>query len=89
MCPRHRLCVSFVPLPGDFGHVLIWRPLQLEREWGALQISVIYIVSGFYGNVLSVLFSPESLSIGCSGAVFGQHDRQNEVYDRAGGIHED
>mmetsp|Transcript_28529 Transcript_28529/g.66684 ORF Transcript_28529/g.66684 Transcript_28529/m.66684 type:complete len:346 (-) Transcript_28529:55-1092(-) len=45
--------------------------IQLEREWGWIQISVIYIVAGFYGNVLSVLFSPQALSIGCSGAVFG------------------
>lgn len=45
--------------------------IQLEREWGAFQISVIYIVAGFWGNILSVLLSPQSLSIGCSGAVFG------------------
>lgn len=45
--------------------------IQLEREWGALQIAVIYIVSGFWGNILSVIWLPESLSIGCSGAVFG------------------
>jgi len=44
--------------------------IQLEREWGAAQISVIYIAGGIYGNVLSVLFAPNALSIGCSGAIF-------------------
>ena len=45
--------------------------IQLEREWGASQIAVIYAVAGIYGNVLSVLFAPNALSIGCSGSVFG------------------
>ena len=45
--------------------------IQLEREWGAPQIAIIYVTSGIYGNVLSVLFAPQALSIGCSGAIFG------------------
>lgn len=45
--------------------------IQLEREWGAAQIAIIYVTCGIYGNVLSVLFAPQALSIGCSGAIFG------------------
>mmetsp|Transcript_27481 Transcript_27481/g.72557 ORF Transcript_27481/g.72557 Transcript_27481/m.72557 type:complete len:342 (+) Transcript_27481:73-1098(+) len=45
--------------------------IQLEREWGGSQIAIIYVVAGVYGNVLSVLFAPYALSIGCSGSVFG------------------
>ncbi len=45
--------------------------IQLEREWGAAQIAIIYVTCGIYGNILSVLFAPQALSIGCSGAIFG------------------
>jgi len=45
--------------------------IQLEREWGAAQIAIIYVCAGIYGNILSVLFAPQALSIGCSGAIFG------------------
>mmetsp|Transcript_51031 Transcript_51031/g.119979 ORF Transcript_51031/g.119979 Transcript_51031/m.119979 type:complete len:346 (+) Transcript_51031:2-1039(+) len=45
--------------------------IQLEREWKAPRIATIYLVAGIYGNVLSVLFAPQALSIGCSGAIFG------------------
>ncbi len=57
--------------------------IQLEREWGASQIAVIYAVAGIYGNVLSVLFAPNALSIGCSGSVFGLFGAQ--VPPAAGG----
>ena len=45
--------------------------IQLEREWGSAQVALIYLAGGIYGNILSVLFSPGSVSIGCSGAIFG------------------
>nr|GMC93006.1 RHOMBOID-like protein 2 [Ipomoea batatas] len=43
----------------------------LERQRGFVCTAVIYLLSGFGGNILSSLFIRGSISVGSSGAVFG------------------
>lgn len=43
----------------------------LEREFGTLKIAIIFVTSGFTGDLLSSIFLPQTLSVGASGAIFG------------------
>ena len=44
---------------------------QIENFFGKFRFSVIYLVSAITGSMLSILFNPETYSIGASGAIFG------------------
>eukprot|EP00249_Psilotum_nudum_P016705 c25956_g1_i2 orf=452-1141(+) len=50
---------------------LIFIGIRLEQEFGFLRIGVIYLLSGFGGSLLSVLFLQSRISVGASGALFG------------------
>ena len=44
---------------------------ELERYYGHLDYLLFYLISGFAGNVMSYIVSPESVSVGASTALFG------------------
>ncbi|ELR15060.1 peptidase, S54 family protein [Acanthamoeba castellanii str. Neff] len=44
---------------------------MLERQMGFVRVGLVYIVSGFGGNLASSLFLPRLISVGASGALFG------------------
>lgn len=44
---------------------------QLEVLFGRVKYIVIYLLSAIGGSLLSLVFSPNTLSIGASGAIFG------------------
>jgi len=41
---------------------------MLERQMGFIRVGLVYIVSGFGGNLASSLFLPRLISVGASGA---------------------
>jgi membrane associated rhomboid family serine protease len=41
---------------------------MLERQMGFVRVGLVYIVSGFGGNLASSLFLPRLISVGASGA---------------------
>jgi len=45
--------------------------IKLERQHSTFRIVPIYIISGFFGNILSCIFLPKTVSVGASGAIFG------------------
>jgi len=46
--------------------------IQVEKRFGGLKLIALYLVTGLFGNLLSlVLIPPSSISAGASGAVFG------------------
>lgn len=45
--------------------------VQLERRFGFWRIGILYLLSGLFGTMLSVIFLPYVLSVGASAAVFG------------------
>lgn len=49
---------------------LLFVGIQLEQEFGAVKVGTIYVLSGFGGSLLSVLFL-QNVSVGASGALFG------------------
>ena len=44
---------------------------QVEAVFGSLNFSLIYILSGIFGNAATFIFSPNSLSAGASTSIFG------------------
>uniref|UniRef100_A0A0E0QM08 RHOMBOID-like protein n=1 Tax=Oryza rufipogon TaxID=4529 RepID=A0A0E0QM08_ORYRU len=51
---------------------LLFIGLRLEQQFGFVRIGIIYLLSGFGGSVLSVLFLRNNyISVGASGALFG------------------
>jgi membrane associated rhomboid family serine protease len=42
-----------------------------EREWGSLKWLIIYLSSAVGSSILSVIFMPQAISVGSSGAVMG------------------
>ncbi|PCS00149.1 rhomboid family intramembrane serine protease [Lactococcus fujiensis] len=44
---------------------------QVEAVFGWKSFTLIYFISGIFGNAMSFLFLPQSLSAGASGAIFG------------------
>lgn len=44
---------------------------QIERYWGHTDFLLYYIISGLAGNVLSNIFSPNTISVGASTSLFG------------------
>jgi len=45
--------------------------IQLEKQHGTIRIGLIYILSGFGGNLLSGIFLPTQIQVGASGALYG------------------
>lgn len=45
--------------------------VKLEKDNGTLRLMPIYILSGLSGNLLSALFSPNLVTVGASGAIYG------------------
>ncbi|KAJ0962090.1 hypothetical protein J5N97_029918 [Dioscorea zingiberensis] len=45
--------------------------IHLEQQFGFVRIGIIYLLSGFGGSVLSLLFIKNGISVGASGALFG------------------
>eukprot|EP01129_Flabellula_baltica_P001155 TRINITY_DN11064_c0_g1_i1.p1 TRINITY_DN11064_c0_g1~~TRINITY_DN11064_c0_g1_i1.p1 ORF type:complete len:401 (+),score=68.87 TRINITY_DN11064_c0_g1_i1:46-1248(+) len=68
----------FVPifLHGGIIHLVLNALMQLylgiglEKQHGTLRILPIYIISGLFGNVLSGIFLPGTVSVGASGSIF-------------------
>lgn len=64
-------------LHGGFAHIvsnsfgLFFYGFALEREYGIIKLMLFYFVSGLGGNLISGLQSPDVLSVGASGALFG------------------
>ncbi|XP_057771371.1 RHOMBOID-like protein 3 [Salvia miltiorrhiza] len=50
---------------------LVFIGIRLEQNFGFVRIGIMYLISGFGGSLLSVLFIRNSISIGASGALFG------------------
>lgn len=49
-----------------------WRfALFVERRWGTLRFSLVYIASGFGATLLSCLWSPNRIAVGASGSLMG------------------
>lgn len=44
---------------------------NMEREFGWLRFSFVYIISGLFSIIASALFIPDIISVGASGAIFG------------------
>jgi len=55
------------------GNVLVQLEMGafFEKEWGSLRWILIYIGSGFGSSILSVIYMPNAVSVGSSGAVMG------------------
>ncbi|XP_047306691.1 RHOMBOID-like protein 2 [Impatiens glandulifera] len=45
--------------------------IRLEQQFGFMRIGAIYLLSGLSGNILSLLFLQNGISVGASGALFG------------------
>jgi membrane associated rhomboid family serine protease len=45
--------------------------ILFEKEWGTIRWLIIYIGSGAGSSILSVIFMPQAVSVGSSGAVMG------------------
>jgi len=45
--------------------------MKLEIQHGTFRILPIYLLSGVFGNLLSCIFLPKTVSVGASGAIFG------------------
>ncbi|KAL5213638.1 hypothetical protein ABZP36_002790 [Zizania latifolia] len=50
---------------------LIFIGVRLEQQFGFWKVGLVYLVSGFGGSTLSVLFIRKGISVGASGALFG------------------
>ncbi|EXC10672.1 Inactive rhomboid protein 1 [Morus notabilis] len=50
---------------------LLFIGIRLEQEFGFVRISLLYVLSGFGGSLLSALFIQSGISVGASGALFG------------------
>lgn len=44
---------------------------DLERVHGTYRLFPIYIISGVFGNLVSAIFLPKSVTVGASGSIFG------------------
>jgi rhomboid protease GluP len=63
------LHIGLLHLAFNMYAIYIFGP-QIERFFGSLRFTIIYLLSGIYGVLLSFAFSPH-LSAGASGAIFG------------------
>jgi rhomboid protease GluP len=61
---------SIVHLFGNMLFLLIFG-LRAEELFDAEEYLLIYVLSGFAGNLLTLLYGPYMVSVGASGAIFG------------------
>jgi rhomboid protease GluP len=55
-----------------FNMIALWQVGQLvERLFGSLRFSALYLVAGLCGGIASVVWNPHVNSVGASGAIFG------------------
>mmetsp|Transcript_7059 Transcript_7059/g.13108 ORF Transcript_7059/g.13108 Transcript_7059/m.13108 type:complete len:431 (-) Transcript_7059:58-1350(-) len=52
-------------------YVQLLSGLRIEYEWGTAKTALAYIVSGIGGGLLSAVASPDTVSVGASGAIVG------------------
>ena len=75
MVPEERLrrAAALVAAPNVADPAGLWLPTQvpLERSFGSWRIGALYLLSGIFGTMVSVIFLPEVLSVGASASVFG------------------
>ena len=75
MGPQERLrrAAALVAAPNVADPAGLWLPTQvpLERSFGSWRIGALYLLSGIFGTMVSVIFLPEVLSVGASASVFG------------------
>ncbi|XP_044504841.1 RHOMBOID-like protein 2 [Mangifera indica] len=50
---------------------LVFIGIRLEQQFGFVRIGIVYLVAGFGGSVLTLLFIRNHVSVGASGALFG------------------
>jgi rhomboid protease GluP len=62
--------VSIVHIAGNMIFLLIFG-LRAEEMFDIKEYLLIYLLSGFAGNFLTLLFGPDMISAGASGAIFG------------------
>jgi len=62
--------VSIVHIAGNLLFLLIFG-LRAEEMFDIKEYLLIYLLSGLAGNVLTLLFGPDMISAGASGAIFG------------------
>lgn len=68
---------SYLFLHGDLGHILInmfmlWMfGVEMERMWGGRKFLKYYFLTGVGAGVVTCFFSPQSRTVGASGAIFG------------------
>lgn len=62
--------VTLVHLLGNMFFLLIFG-LRAEEMFAIHEYLLIYFLGGFVGNLLTLLFGPDMLSAGASGAIFG------------------
>ena len=43
----------------------------MERVFGFWRVGLLYILSGWFGTIVSIVFLPGVLSVGASASVFG------------------
>ena len=69
--------VTYLFIHGDLGHILVnmfmlWMfGAEMERIWGTRRFLKYYFLTGVGAGIVTCFFSPQSLTIGASGAVFG------------------
>jgi rhomboid protease GluP len=55
-----------------FNMIALWQVGQLvERLFGSLRFTALYLIAGVCGSLASVLWNPQVNSVGASGAIFG------------------
>lgn len=68
---------TYLFLHGDIGHILInmfmlWMfGAEMERTWGSRRFLGYYFLTGIGAGIVTCFFSPQSRTIGASGAIFG------------------
>lgn len=69
--------VTYLFIHGDVGHILVnmfmlWMfGAEMERFWGLRKFLKYYFLTGIGAGIVTCFFSPQSLTIGASGAIFG------------------
>ncbi len=68
---------TYLFLHGDLGHILVnmfmlWMfGVEMERMWGRARFLKYYFLTGVGAAIVTCFFSPQSRTIGASGAIFG------------------
>ena len=45
--------------------------IGIEKSYGSAKVAMLYFTSGIFGSITSTIFSPDSVGVGASGAIFG------------------